>query len=225
MPYSKEHNCLFIHVPRSGGSTHEGLLGKDMLSGIVRYVRKDERVLAIQSQHLTLQQVARMDLSLESFTTSYKFGFVRNPWDRVVSDYANWYRRYFPVFEDFVKRYATVYAYAEENYSDDFESDFCVTYQNMIGGYIGERYWIDPHFFPAHLFFLPAGDVQIDMIGRFENYEADTVKVLDRFGIGAPVKRTNSSRHAHYRKVHTKTTADMIAKVCAKDIELYGYEY
>ena len=97
MPVSHELRCLFVHVPRTGGTSIEAALGmagdvdvedEDRLFGRIR--SEKYRQLGFGSdffQHLTLREIR----SLESATRSrdyFSFAVVRNPWERAVSVYA-----------------------------------------------------------------------------------------------------------------------------------------
>ena len=95
MPVSHELRCLFVHVPRTGGTSIEKALGMggdvevedaDLLFGRIRSEQHLARRFGSDFfQHLTLREVR----SLESADRSYfSFAIVRNPWDRIVSVYA-----------------------------------------------------------------------------------------------------------------------------------------
>ena len=70
MPYYSDHKCIFIHIPKSAGSTIHSIL--------------KNKSCTVTSDHKTMY-----DLSLRRSTIKqcFKFTFVRNPWDRFVSTY------------------------------------------------------------------------------------------------------------------------------------------
>jgi len=69
---SLQHNCLFIHVPRTGGTSIER-------SGLFTLP---------QPQHWRAQDYFDL-LGAGAWWELYRFAFVRNPWDRAVSAYLN----------------------------------------------------------------------------------------------------------------------------------------
>lgn len=89
---SHELRTIFIHIPKTGGSSIEQLIwpiqdGRtevDLWMGF-----KDRYSNKYQTgglQHLLALQV-RQELGLEVFEQYFKFAVVRNPWDKAVSQY------------------------------------------------------------------------------------------------------------------------------------------
>ena len=69
---SHKHKCIFIHISRTGGSTIERLLqGEDQWN-------RDP-----YSKHITTARAKK--LYSEWWDDYFKFTFVRNPYDRVLS--------------------------------------------------------------------------------------------------------------------------------------------
>ena len=64
---SDDLQCCFIHIPKTAGTS----IGKLLLDDLNAYDNKC---------HLTLQPYLR-------YPDYYKFTFIRNPWDRIVSYY------------------------------------------------------------------------------------------------------------------------------------------
>src|SRR5215472_5491948 len=63
-----QYRCIFIHIPKTGGKSIQGFFG-----------------VAWQN-HKDLARYAQ-ELEPDIFEGYYKFAVVRNPWDRIVSDY------------------------------------------------------------------------------------------------------------------------------------------
>lgn len=79
MPYCDEKQVIFLHVPKTGGTTIKRLFGINQLDDPNPAIRPS-------LQHLTCS-LLRQQMGDEKYETYYKFAFVRNPWARVVSDY------------------------------------------------------------------------------------------------------------------------------------------
>ena len=87
----------------------------------------------------------------------------------------------------------------------------------------------DGHFLPQHYFFDPE---KIDFIGRFENYEADMLKLLavivpDRKIEEIPKfnQSSKSLEGENYRDYYTDEMREIVAHKYARDIELLNYQF
>ena len=69
----KGHNCLFIHINKTGGGS------------ISRALKDGRRSPSFDTIHWRLRRYVR-DHS-EEIRDCFKFTFVRNPWDKVLSQY------------------------------------------------------------------------------------------------------------------------------------------
>jgi hypothetical protein len=75
MLIAHELNLIFIHIPRTGGTTITNILTD----------RLGEKLIALQ-QHSNVK--TSEGERLKNYPHLFKFGFVRNPWDRILSWYA-----------------------------------------------------------------------------------------------------------------------------------------
>jgi hypothetical protein len=86
----KNRKIIFIHIPKTGGSSMEDMLWayprhvSDLWMGTVRpgYNKYQSGGL----QHLTALQI-RQEVGHEIFNASFKFALVRNPVDRLISQF------------------------------------------------------------------------------------------------------------------------------------------
>lgn len=82
MPISREHGLCFIHIPKTGGSSIESALG--MKRPGCFWNPADRSRHGVTPQHWTLAQLRAEIPDLPRFTL---FTMVRNPFDRLVSEY------------------------------------------------------------------------------------------------------------------------------------------
>lgn len=144
------------------------------------------------------------------FKSYFKFTFVRNPWDRLASSYF------------FLRKggmNADDAAWAEANLRDfdDFAS--------FVRGWVNERNiqtWV--HFRPQHYFICnPDGKVMMDFVGRMENMESDFSYVAERLGCTRKLMEVNSGSNRNYNAYYDDETREIVRRVYARDIELFGY--
>ena len=90
MPHFPEYNLLFIHIPKTGGTSYEEYMldkTKTRLWGS-KNIFPDSNLNKISLQHQTYQTIYqyRELLGIKFDDKLKKLAFVRNPYDRIVSD-------------------------------------------------------------------------------------------------------------------------------------------
>lgn len=191
----KYYKCIFVHIPKNAGlSVSYAIFGNT--GGSHRKI------------------IDYKDLfSKKQFKKYYKFTFVRNPWDRLVSTY-------FFLKKGGLTDKDKVWAEKHLGQYDNFK-DF------VSGWLIEENISNSLHFQHQHVFLENEnGKIEVDFIGRFENLESDFKIVTKNIGIDRELKKTNvSHRDSDYRKYYDTKTANIVRKVYSKDIELFNYEF
>jgi hypothetical protein len=190
--YPNRHRCIFIHIPKTAGSS------------VVRILFGEA------SRHVPYFEYERANPI--KFRRYFKFAFVRNPWDRLVSTY-------------FFLRAGGMNdqdrAWAERNLSGyaDF-GDFVREWLNE------QSIWSWIHFYPQYHFVLnDAGSTMVDYLGRFERLDADFQFVARRLGMVANVPKSNKSNHRHFATYYDDKTREIVARVYARDIDAFGYKF
>ena len=113
MPLSHNHKCLFVHIPRTGGTSFRRMLKIDEEVEGLEYLNT-KGLMPVQNQrwycyssypsikrihlpshtvprvlhkeHLCIKYMSQLSLiDQDIFDNYYKFAFVRNPWDRFIS--------------------------------------------------------------------------------------------------------------------------------------------
>ena len=138
----------------------------------------------------------------------FKFSFVRNPWDKTVSFYN--YHKKFNVLDtssslkDFLLAHpSSCMPKNGSNYSHLMRSS------NQID-------WLTDS----------TGEVRMDFIGRFENFQEDFNIVCDKIEIPRQqLPHINATKHKHYTEYYDEETKQIVAEVFAKDIEYFNYKF
>lgn len=210
---SHQHKCIFVQVPKTGSTSIRAILGKPIRPHLNLWeiktlmesywpVRGGRKNRILECLYPMLPPERRKEIGRQQFDNYFKFGFVRNPWDRVVSLYE---RREalelrtqmsFEQFVDWIQ----------------FSSSTCVH--------------SSPHRYQLDWFVDPNGKILADFIGRFERLAEDWAFVAGKLGVNAilPHSRPNP-RPRHYTEYYTDRTRRLIGEKFKVDIETFDYRF
>ena len=138
----------------------------------------------------------------------YTFTFVRNPWDRIVSEY-HW-RLSLPKqrpptnFSKFVE-----YCGKRLQNKNNIPHDIYWTHAQLQKSYITDQ----------------TGNVIIDQIYKFEHLQEAIEDLNTKLNMSIAIKQYNSSTHDHYREYYNDRDKAKVAKLYKEDIELFEYEF
>jgi len=196
-----ELKCIFVHVPKVAGvSICRSLFGN------------------LAGGHLTIA-LYRIVFSKDEFDGYFKFAFVRNPWDRLLSAYTF-------LAQGGMNR--SDRAWAEENLTryGDFEE--------FVSRWVSrDTVETSLHFLPQHRFLcLPfSRTVAVNFVGSYENLDRDFAYVRERLGLSSGVglphhnKTPAPAARSDYRDHYTAATRRIVEDVYREDIELFGYSF
>jgi hypothetical protein len=204
---SRELGCLFVHIPKNGGTSIEDAIWGDRKFRTAEQFWKNPALNKHQReglQHLTAPQL-RLEIGHEAFADLFKFSFIRNPWDRAVSQYA----------------------YTKKS-RPDLRRILGLTRFMSFRSYLTavQRAADHPQWRPQHLFIEDqAGELLVDYVGRFERIAEDFAVIAARIGLtGTPLPHSNrSARKADYRDYYTAHTRSMVSSIYEADIERFKY--
>jgi len=116
----EKRKCIFIHIPKTGGTSIEYFFKKK----------------GGQRKHALPRKIKKEFPS--KWENYYKFAFVRNPWDKMVSQYFYNHRKYFPKgisFEKYIDRWGngknvSVWPLSYEEWLDP-DIDFIGRFENF----------------------------------------------------------------------------------------------
>jgi len=209
MPFCPSKNFIFTHITKTAGSSfnkvftttfgaHDYLLTGHVNHEINYFVGfKNYQDL----EHLTVQQQSKI-LGPKRFNDCFKFTFVRNPWDRLVSNY--FWKQNDPWANKKVKEYVNTHSFEQ---------------------YILEG--IAPLAVPMHQWVTDSNKkVVVDFVGRYENLHDDFSKVCQKINIKTPeLPQVYKTNHKPYKDYYSQATIDKVASVYKDDIEIFGYDY
>ncbi|MDR4508479.1 MAG: sulfotransferase family protein [Candidatus Brocadiaceae bacterium] len=229
------HECIFIHIPKAAGSSIALALDEhnktwdEQRSGLP-FLPDALNKFGPPAPHFRVSDYLKYGMvTKEEFNSYFKFSFVRNPWDRLVSEYK--YRGHamrWP-FKDFLFKYFPVPSWTDE---------YC-------------------HIIPQYDFLYDEnGRLLVDFIGKFETLQEDfnevcrrlnlmprelpyTNRALSVFKIRSDAGLVNKAKKVkgllsikqkkytfkHYTQYYDGESKAFVAKLYQKDIEAFGYRF
>lgn len=190
---NRETGALFVHVPKCAGTS------------IIR-----QRPIA--HGHRSAQFFRWRDPDL--FAACYSFGFVRNPFDRLVS----------------------AFHYLRSDKTSVRDGEFG---RRAVGGYAGFAEFLDAlaaghvrrrvlgwvHFLPQSYYLCDRrGRVLVSHVGRTETLADDIDRINAATGLGLVNARERVVPRADWRSYYTPATARRAAALYAEDFEIFGYD-
>ena len=207
MIISESRKFIFVAIPKTGTHSVRRALRPHMSEDDIEQVRLFEEkkfpipeLANLRHGHISLAQL-RPFLDPAKFESFFKFAFVRNPFDRFVSYCAFMTRK-----------------------GGEFEKDPRGIMRHILAA-PGPR---------SHILFQPQssfvtgsdGKLLTDYIGSVEQMQGSYDEICDRIGIPrSELQRTNESSRAGYRQYYDASLKEGVAKLYARDLELFGYEF
>jgi hypothetical protein len=208
MRVSDSRRVLFVHVPKTGGSSIDLMFDTQV---------PDARRVPDRQRHAPYGRLLNAEPELADY---WSFGLVRNPWARMVS----WWTMIHTIFDRAdagnpkaiakIRNEPTVWLKHEE-FRHDFDK------------FVLEAPAKNPKVGRPQIKTLSAGDRTVDFIGRLENFADDITVIRERLGLPVvdPLPHTNRSRHGDYRDYYNDTTRDRVAEDYALDVDAFGYTF
>ena len=206
MIISELHKFIFVAIPKTGTHSVRRALREHMgprdLEQVGLFVQRQlpiPELARIGHGHISLAQL-RPYLKPEEFESFFKFAFVRNPFDRFVS------------YASFITREV-----------GHFDRDP----QKVMRYFIANPPMDHILFRPQHELVTDGkGELLTDYVGRVEQMQESYDTVAAKIGIPTAVlDKVNASKRLDYRQYYDQALIDGVAKLYARDLETFGYEF
>ncbi|ECK7891618.1 alpha-2,3-sialyltransferase [Campylobacter coli] len=194
--FHDKYKCIFIHVPKVAGSSIE------------RVIYQTDKWLV---GHVKASDLRNFDK--DKFDSYFSFGFVRNPYDRVVSAYhylkndspdpcdIKWGRLHINnlTFEEFIL------SLQDEEFKEEILSKNHFSFQY--------KYLCDKNM-----------NILVNFIGKFEKLDNDFKKILNILRRKDSLVHINKSKHLNYRDYYNSQTYKIIREIYRDDFEIFDYD-
>lgn len=212
MIFDRARNFLHISIPRTGSTQMNILL-------------KNKNLPEPDEHHMTLADALKVhpEAAVED---CFRFTFVRNPYDRMVS-----------LYFEFTKNRGRQYSgkvvtdkplFHEFNQGDDVSSfrNFCCNFKDTE--------WVDDVFLKPQADFCKSDLCEMTHIGRFENLNGEWASLSERL-IGKQISlvdrqkethreaKPRSSKHLNYDEYYDADSKVAVKEFYKEDFERFGY--
>lgn len=193
-----KHKVIFIHIPKTGGTSVEYMFGM-----LERFGKNGNfvRNLNIEPTHMPAEE-----LSLKHpkwFNEFYKFTTVRNSWTKVYSGYIMYYNIMFR------------------------GTGSAMTFDKWLHNKWKPR--VSQSKISEQLDFITInGEISMDRIMRFENLKEEWESLCEylKKPIEPLVHMTKyKNKPITFHEAYTQENIDLVAELCKKDIEYFGYDF
>jgi hypothetical protein len=211
MLISHRHRFAFIHVPKTAGSSVAFALWRHADHVHRHWMNRCLALVGIHVNHYapyrlkkfrthTSAAILQRQLPADVFADLFKFTFVRNPWDLLVSSY-----HYLLANDGHHRRRA---AGGARSFADS------AAYEIRRGKMSQSDMLVDRH-----------DRLLVDFVGRFESVASDFAYVCRVLGLEATLPRENTTRHSDYRSYYDDRLAEEVGRFFAADVERFGYAF
>ena len=189
----KRKKIIFIHIPKTGGTSMENALRGKL------------------GQLFTTHRKASEYASHNDLDKFFKFTIVRNPWDKMVSEYF----------------------YYREGGSKGFKKDKILSRKmpDSFLRFIKNDFWPLKPERPKHhctqLSFLGANKKEnvMDYVCKFETLRKDAAVVSGKIGFHLNLPHLRKSKHSHYSEYYDDEAREIVADAYREDIQYFGYKF
>jgi chondroitin 4-sulfotransferase 11 len=189
---SDQYRFIFVHIRKTGGTSIEKVFEPTADATDVRH------------KHASLENYRKS--YPRAFRRYFKFGFVRNPWDWLVSRY-HWSRDTQHLFD---------FPFAEMLRRIERREPLSA-----------EASWLETGaLLPQWSRLAVRGAIAVDFVGRYERLQQDFDVVCDRIGHPrAGLPHVFATRHGHYTEYYDDAARAIVARVYAADIAAFDYHF
>ena len=218
-----ELKCVFIHIPRTAGSSVSTALSQRIYEG-QRFQYASRCIGESKKIHFSVSQSHKL-LGEHKWNDYFKFSFVRNPWDRLVSQYM-WRcsKKEIDVKNRSFKEWVV---WRWNNWLSWLEKPRKVIRGNPVLGHKDKAVVLSKAF--DEIYDEENNKIQVDFVGRFENLRADFNIICEKLNIDKniimPHKHKTLRERKHYTEFYDDETRKIVEKFYMNDIKILGYTF
>ncbi len=203
--YLSDPECLFVHIPKTAGNSIMRAFG----------VGWDD--------HMDLTRY-REKLGADVLASAFKFAVVRNPWDRVLSEYN--FQRKKAQRADTVRLWLHRPDGGERGFSEWVAHALTHPEEHSPRDWGGKTSEGIHRMSPQIDWISLDGEIAVDYVARMESLRRDFREICERMNVPSRrLPRRNWKFHWPYRRYYDAETRDRVADYYRRDIEAFGYTF
>jgi hypothetical protein len=203
--YSKKF--IFVHIFKTAGTSVTKALERHSFKPQSMRPRNWKTLLSTPKIQLLRREMHKHATALEikqelgdaTYNSFFKFSFVRNPWDWLVS----------------------LYHYILENPENDGHEATCA--MGSFSKFVESR--LNSTKTQSSFLLDQNGRQIVDFIGRFECLDYDFEILNKRLNLDSSLPHINQSLRTSYKYYYDSATRHIVERVYAEDIERFGYSF
>jgi hypothetical protein len=208
MLISTSHKFIFIHIPKTAGTSIRSVLNKHaaQTNKVMQKVHQKNKM--IKSEHIGASDIKHI-LEGNLWKKYFKFAFVRNPWEIMLSHYLYFSNR---------KGWSLLHQRAKK-----------LTFNKFIDWYFlrAPKVNYNKGFRRGFEYFIEINNEQVlDFIGKFENLKEDFASICKKLNIqeiDLPIK--NKSDHKHYNFYYNDHAKRLVKNAFEKHLDYFKYTF
>jgi chondroitin 4-sulfotransferase 11 len=203
MLISEKYKYLFVHIQKTAGTS------------ITKCLHQIGHTKNISNTHSFLNSQP-----IHEYDNYFKFCFVRNPFDRLVS----WYNMILK--KDFTNDFSRYILNNSSNFSEFLDLTEIINETNEQEKITDSKYLKSISFNQLDYITDDEGNIMVDYIGRYENLNNDFHYVMSKLGREKyNLPHINKYNHENYRKYYTERDIEKVVKMYSKDLDYFEYYF
>lgn len=209
---------IFVHIPRCAGNFINDFFDSDWIEKIRSDTGTFKDVNNYNIDHYPLYRYK--ELHPDKYNAYFKFTFVRNPWERMLSEFflkkfgKSRGCRWGPI-NDFIDCSQLEFCEFIRKLQDKFHliEELMHTNHNDVCHFMSYKHYIEN---PKNL----------DFVGKLENFSTDFCALCKNFFIEySPKPKINQANHLHYSEYYSPKTRDIVGELYSWDIKKFNYKF
>ncbi|MBW2172079.1 MAG: sulfotransferase family 2 domain-containing protein [Deltaproteobacteria bacterium] len=210
MLISHRYRCILSHIPKCAGTSMKSALDLDFI--VPPY------------WHCTWKEACEV-LGEDIMQGYFKFAFVRDPWDRVISawkmfEQKPWCRQEVPTLREFLEIVTDGSIGYRATHRTNEELDVWQHSTENI------RHHTLPCLHPYYGMVDDDGRIKVNFVGRYEELGRDFQTVCEHLGFsGLTLPIENPTEHRHYSRYYDNECVEIVHRYYGDDIVCFQYQF